>query len=623
MKLATFEKDGREAWGVVLLHPAEDRLWIYEPGKVDRQLQLSATMTNGYSVSMPAFMPDCQWPDTLRDFLALEDQGMDILRKMVIFLERFLEQSDEARMSFCGYPLEDVQLLSPIPDPRLMWGLVQNCPTFIRSNPQRQSTNLYPQGHQRPATAIVGNGQIFYHPKGAGALAYNCELGIIIGKKGRYIPVNRAMEYVAGYTVVIDSQINGYHSLMDSERLGNYDIAEKYDWYVGATCSWGGKMADAHCVVGPYLTTREEIGNPYDLLVYTRMAGKLRDRAHTAGMLLGIERTIQWYSSFATLYPGDIIHMGTLGTDGLRLTEDTCYNGLDCTIDSEIERVGLVKSPVLNTAFSDWRKPDDETITAHVSPVVRKVMRGEHSGAFLRAEDWNLSKARSFWTLFRNYERVQEDEGGTPLKTPRFLDAPTSALGLSGQEVELPRRCRDLTVSIELAAVVKDIVEKARVENAQEHVLGYLPMISLNDSSFGDFLIEPTTKQEKGLPAVYGRWADGFNVIPPRPVCVPWEQVRSMRMRLTAGNGETVEGNCGEYVAGIEETLAFISSYITLLPGDVITLGCVHAKLRLPMDAMTDGMVIGGEIQGLGQVNLTLRHAKEPDSFQSFNQLKL
>ena len=329
MRLATFEFEGREAWGIVLNNPHEDRLWIYEPGKVDRQLQHSATMTNGYSVCMPKFMEGSKWPDTLVDFLKLEDEGMDILQKLETFLVRFLEQSDNARMSFCGYPLEEVQLKSPIPQPRLMWGLVQNSPTFIRSNAQRQCTNVFPMGHQRPVGSIIGDGQMLYQPANTGNLTYNVELAIVIGKKGRYIPVNKAMEYVAGYTVVNDFTMDCYHKLMDTEGLGHYGMADKYDWYVGSTMSWGGKMSDTHCGVGPWITTREEIGNVYDLLVYSKMNGMMRDRAHTAGTLIGVERVIQWYSSFATLYPGDIIHLGTLGTDGLRLTPDTCFSGPD------------------------------------------------------------------------------------------------------------------------------------------------------------------------------------------------------------------------------------------------------------------------------------------------------
>ena len=75
MRLATFEFERKETWGFVLNHPKENRLWVYEPAKVDAQLQMSATPTNGFAVSMPRFMPNCQWPDNLTEFLALEESG--------------------------------------------------------------------------------------------------------------------------------------------------------------------------------------------------------------------------------------------------------------------------------------------------------------------------------------------------------------------------------------------------------------------------------------------------------------------------------------------------------------------------------------------------------------------
>lgn len=618
MKLVTFEYNGKESWGFVLNNPADDCLWVYEPAKVDLELHRSATTTNGWSVSMPTFMPGCKWPESVVDFLALEDEGMAVLQRLEIFMKRFLEQGDEARMLFAGYPLEKVTLKSPIPMPRLMWGLVQNCPTFIRSNPQRQSTNLYPQGHQRPCGAVVGDGQIFFQPEKTGGLAYNVELGIVIGKKGRYIPVNKALEYVAGYTVVIDSQINGYHKLMDPENLGNYDIAAKHDWYVGATCSWGGKMADAHCTMGPWITTKDEIGNVYDLLIYTKMAGRNRDRAHTASLLLGVERTIQWYSSFATLYPGDVIHLGTMGTDGLRLTEDQCYNGPDCTVDSEIEAVGYVKSPVLNMNFEDWRQPDDPTYL-HVSPAARDVINAGKA----EIDQWQLSDARHYFTLFKNYDKVEEKEGIHLLKTPRFLAAPNSALGLTGEVVELPPRTNNLEISIELAAVIKKLAKGVTLDNADEFVLGYMPLVSITDSSFDDVLVEPTTLQEKGLPLVYGRWADGFNTITGNPVNMDWNTVSGRKMTLEVEGIGSADGNTNEYYANIAETLSFITSYVTMFPGDVITLGHTCNRIKVPAEQIRDGMQIKGSIEGLGEVCFTLKHSEAADNSVSVNQLKL
>lgn len=620
MKLATFEYAGKESWGLVLTNPADNELWVYEPAKVDKQLQLSATMTNGYSVSMPQFMPDSVWPDTLTGFLELEEKGMEVLRFLETFLCRFLVQSDEARMSFCGHRLSEVHLRAPIPRPRLMWGLVQNCPTFIRSNPQRNSTNLYPQGHQRPASSVVGPGEFFVHPKGAGYLAFNVELGVVIGKKGRYIPVKEALNYVAGYTVVTDSSTRGYTKAMDIGSMNVYQAQASTDWYVGATMSWGGKMTDAHCAMGPFITTKDEIGNVYDLLVWTKMSGHMRDRAHTSALLLGVERVIQWYSSFATLYPGDVLHLGTMGTDGLVIPEEFLCNGPECTIDSEIEAVGYLKSPLLNLDVADYRREDDESRTIHESPAIRDIIKAAKS-EISAAEEWKLSSAGQLYTIFKNYEAVGK-EGIKVLQTPRFLCAPNSALGLTGTEIELPPRCNDLEISIELAAVVKKIAKGLTVQNAEEYVLGYMPLVSLTDSSFDDILVEPVTLQEKGLPLVYGRWADGFNVVSGAVKAMTAKEAFSRKMKLSAG-GKFAEAETAEYICQTDKALPFISMYITLTPGDVVTFGHTAQRIVLKKEEIVDGMEINGEIEGIGKVSFTLKHSEAQDNSVAVNQYKL
>jgi len=351
------------------------------------------------------------------------------------------------------------------------------------------------------------------------------------------------------------------------------------------------------------------------------MKGMLRDRASTGAMLLGVERTIQWYSSFATLYPGDIIHMGTVGTDGLRLSKGSVYNGKDCTIESEIEKIGTVKSPVLNLNYGDWREDDDETKTIHISSAVRDVIKsGEDT---VTVDDWSLDKTRHFWTLFKNYKNVSEQEGIHLLETPRFLCAPNSALGTTGNEVEIPNRANNLEISVELGVVLKKITGQVKKGTADDYVLGYTPLISITDSSFDDILLEPTTLQEKGLPLVYGRWADGFNTILSKPVESKWSDVSNLKMNLEVEGVGSAKGNTNEYYADIDKTLSFITTYITLFPGDVLTLGCISDRIVIPKDKVKDGLKIKASIEKLGEVELTLKKSNAEDSSGAVNILKL
>ena len=237
---------------------------------------------------------------------------------------------------------------------------MQNSPTFVRNNPNRFVVNMYPQGHQRPQGSLVGPGQPVYVTEAMKSFNWTPEPGIIIGHQGRNIPIEEAHHFIAGYTIVMDLVHDRYTNQLLEANGG------KLDWFEDATGSWLGKKSDTMAGMGPYLTTPDEVGNPYDLLLYTRQSGWLRDRASTGAMLIGYERLISWLSSFVTLYPGDVIHMGTMAVDGMPITADMPFMAGDY-IEGELEKVGVLRLPVVLADQEDWRP----VVPAHkrVNPV--------------------------------------------------------------------------------------------------------------------------------------------------------------------------------------------------------------------------------------------------------------
>ncbi|MBO7519688.1 MAG: fumarylacetoacetate hydrolase family protein, partial [Clostridia bacterium] len=141
--------------------------------------------------------------------------------------------------------------------------------------------------------------------------------------------------------------------------------------------------------------------------------------------------------------------------------------------------------------------------------------------------------------------------------------------------------------------------------------------------SFGEILVGPTTNQERNLPDVYGRWADGFNTILEKPVAAAWKDIKGKKMHLAVeGLGET-EDNTDEYYCDFSETVEFITRYITMFPGDVITLGHTKNRILIPRDKVVDGMKISAGVDGIGEIFVTLKKSDAPDTFVPFNQLKL
>ncbi len=603
MKLVTYSTNNEERFGILLEHPATNELWVFDPEKVEDRLYFYASRaTSPFLANRPSFLLKRPWPRSLTDFLALGDQGMDAARRLQDYLLNFLQQSDQALLVGAGYPLKEVKLRAPIPRPRLFFGLVQNSPTFIRHNDRRPVVNVYPQGHQRPQGSLVSPGEPVYVAPDMDRFGWTPEPGCIIGRQGRNIPVSEAMQHIAGFTLVMDM----VHSLYDEEIMKNSEQSlrrerSELDWFEDATGSWLGKKSDTMGAMGPYLTTKEEVGNPYDLLLYSRQSGWQRDRAHTGSMVIGFERLVSWLSSFMTLQPGDVLHMGTLAVDGMPYLSDIDY-GPEDYIEGDWERVGTLRIPVVFAKREDWRAPDDPG-RIHPVPAVRDLLDTAESG--IDAPDaWLVDKVRHFWTVFGNYHDVERVEGLKVSGTPRVLNCPASALTNSGSTVVIPARANDLHIGVELAFVVNRVAHGVSLEDAADYILGYLPMAALRDSSFADIIQQPASPQEQNLPVVYARWADGFNVVGGPPLPLSADETRGRTMRLTLEGVGEIECNSDEYVLTAPQVLAFLTKWITVFPGDVITLGRTAEMLTVPAGhPLVEGTQLTAQIDGIGSLS--------------------
>jgi len=621
VRLASFLVADAETWGVVVREPGPGgtaREWLVEPARAEAALAAHAAIPSSGPAAAPRFLAG-RWPRTLVGFLALDDTGLVALTRLVAVVERFAAQSDATILPRAGHPVDDVELLAPVPRPRLCWGLVTNSPSFVRNRPGVPLVNLFPLGHQRPQGAVVGQGApvVMAHDNHVPGMAYNVELAVVIGRAGRYVPVERAMEHVAGYTVVDDVSGTHYYGTVPGNAGAGYTLPPGYqDWLFQATASWGGKKADTLCPMGPYLVTRDEVGDPYDLLMWTRQSGRTRDRAHSGAALLGVERVLAWYSSFASLHVGDVIHLGTMGVDGLPVTPAEIAAGTQ--LEVEIESVGALANPVVVAdALPDGARnaPD---LTRHSSWAVRELAlreRDRPGAAAVDSANWSVTGVRHLWTAFGNAAPTDApDPDGLPrLAVPRFLNGPASALS-AGDPVRVPPRATDLVLAVELAFVVRRLVaDPGPGATLDDLVLGYTPLVSLCDRSFQDAVAEPARAGERGIGAMYGRWADGFNAVLPAPRRFGgagtgdpdphgWAG-REMWLRAGTGRPE-VRGSTSDYLAGPGELLTTVARMITLFPGDVLTLGATAARLRVTRDEYAAGLTVTAGIASLGTLTV-------------------
>src|SRR5262245_47487347 len=206
-----------------------------------------------------------------------------------------------------------------------------------------------PEYFIKTADCVVGPDEPIVHdPALTRKLDCETELAIVIGKPGRHIPVERALEHVFGYTIVNDVTARDRQVRKSAEGTTWYDLGR-------------GKAFDSSAPLGPCITTADEIPDPQTLAIKTRINGELRQSSNTSKMIWTCAELIYFFSINFTLRPGMVIITGTpagtawssdreLGGKGITqpgLVAATRYCEPGDTVESEVERIGTLRNPVV------------------------------------------------------------------------------------------------------------------------------------------------------------------------------------------------------------------------------------------------------------------------------------
>jgi 2,4-didehydro-3-deoxy-L-rhamnonate hydrolase len=195
-------------------------------------------------------------------------------------------------------PVEEVRLKSPVANPSKIVGTPANYLAHVEEARRDAEIAVYNAGRQRTveqqglflkaSSSLVGpsEGVTIRFPDRR--TDHEAELGVVIGRKTGPPPAEAdALGVVAGYAIALDMVVRGQEDR--SYR----------------------KSPDSYAVLGPWLVTADEVGDPSALDFSLHVNGELRQGANTREMIVGLARQISWASSVYTLYPGDIIMSGT------------------------------------------------------------------------------------------------------------------------------------------------------------------------------------------------------------------------------------------------------------------------------------------------------------------------
>ena len=178
-------------------------------------------------------------------------------------------------------------------------------------------------------SAIVGPNDDVEIPRNSRKTDWEVELGVVIGKGGRYISESDALEHVAGYCVINDV----------SEREFQLELGGTWD---------KGKGCDTFGPLGPWLVTRDEIADPHQLDLWLEVDGKRYQNGNTRTMIFQIPKIISYLSQFMSLQPGDVISTGTPPGVGLGIKPEPVYLRAGQTMRLGISGLGEQQQRTVN-----------------------------------------------------------------------------------------------------------------------------------------------------------------------------------------------------------------------------------------------------------------------------------
>ena len=178
-------------------------------------------------------------------------------------------------------------------------------------------------------SAIVGPNDNVEIPRNSRKTDWEVELGVVIGKGGRYISESDALEHVAGYCVINDV----------SEREFQLELGGTWD---------KGKGCDTFGPLGPWLVTRDEIADPHQLDLWLEVDGKRYQNGNTRPMIFQIPKIVSYLSQFMSLQPGDVISTGTPPGVGLGIKPEPVYLRAGQTMRLGISGLGEQQQRTVN-----------------------------------------------------------------------------------------------------------------------------------------------------------------------------------------------------------------------------------------------------------------------------------
>ncbi len=257
------------------------------------------------------------FPNTMMDLLNWES-GIDVVRQIV---QRYMKTPKGERIM--THSLSSVTFEAPLPRPGKIVALGKNYLDHIEET--GSEVPEFPVIFAKFPSSVIGPDDFIPIPSVTSKIDWEVELGVVIGKNCRDVSEKKALDYVAGYTIVNDVTARDLQ-MSDGQWIR-------------------GKSLDGFCPIGPCIVTRDELGDASNLKMHTKVNGVIKQESSTSNMLFNVAQVVSYLSNSFTLEPGDVIATGTPSGVGFVRNPPEFLKAGD-KVEAYIARIGYLRNKV-------------------------------------------------------------------------------------------------------------------------------------------------------------------------------------------------------------------------------------------------------------------------------------
>ncbi len=258
------------------------------------------------------------FPTTMMDLLQWES-GIDVVRQIV---QRYKKTPTGERIM--TRPLSSVTLDAPISRPGKIMALGKNYLDHVEET--GSEVPAFPVVFAKFPSSVIGPDDSIQIPEVSSKIDWEVELGVVIGKACKNVSEKKALDFVAGYTVIND--------------VSARDLQLDDGQWVRA------KSLDGFCPMGPCIVTQDELGDASNLKMHTKVNGALKQDSSTSKMMFSVPKIVSYLSNSFTLEPGDVIATGTPSGVGFVRNPPEFLKPGD-KVELYIEKIGYLRNKII------------------------------------------------------------------------------------------------------------------------------------------------------------------------------------------------------------------------------------------------------------------------------------